>query len=151
MSEAVAAPWPNRDGYIHRSAALRLAIQAQYDQVGPIVPLSHEAALELHSRDVGANFDEPMASVYPNHERGTIAIVTDVRTCAVIMYSVRLHAASAEAHAREVRLLAERFPDGSYGRENRLQIAIRQERIARRARAVERAYLEASDTAWHGL
>jgi hypothetical protein len=56
------------------------------------------------------------------------------------MFAVGAHADEREAQAREVEQSGADWPEGSYGRRNRLAIAARETRVATRLRAIEHAY-----------
>lgn len=143
--------WPLRTGYIHPDARLRFAIDVQAEHTGHIIPLDPRQLAEFLSRDVGIATDEPFAEVYTDPVERTVTMLTDERTAAVGIYAVRLLAFQYEAHARELRLVAERFPIGSYGFHNRLDAATRHERIAARGRVLERAYHVAVDKEYYGI
>jgi hypothetical protein len=81
-----------------------------------------------------------LANVYRDPTRHTVSFLLDDLTANTVIYAVRLLAADAEAHAREVRLVAETMPPDSYGAANRQAVAWRQERIARRLRLLESNY-----------
>ena len=63
-----------------------------------------------------------------------------------VIYAVRLMAADAEAHAREVRLVGADLPSDSYGASNRHAIALRHERIAGRLRLLDYNYRDITAT-----
>ncbi len=86
-----------------------------------------------------------LARVYPDPGRATVALLLDESTANVLVYAARALAAESEAHAREVRAVAAALPVGSYGRKNRERIAVRQERVAARCRAVEVNYRTAHE------
>lgn len=81
-----------------------------------------------------------LARVYVEPERRTVSMFMDEVTANTVIYAVRLMAADAEAHAREVRVVGAALPAESYGAANRARIAIRHERVAARLRVVERSY-----------
>lgn len=84
-----------------------------------------------------------IAMVYRCPETQRVSVVLDAVTASVVAFAVAGHAAEREAHVREVELVGEMLPEGSYGQINRRAIADRERRIARRLRAVERAYTAA--------
>ena len=73
-------------------------------------------------------------------ESRTVSLILDESTANVAMFAVAAHAEEREAHVREVQRYGQSLPEGSYGRRNREAIAAREERVAARLRAVERAY-----------
>jgi hypothetical protein len=73
-------------------------------------------------------------------ENQTINPRLDVTTANTAMFTIATHADEREAHKREIELSAQSLPEGSYGRRNRQAIAAREARVARRLRAIERAY-----------
>lgn len=90
---------------------------------------------------------QPLANVYADSKRHTVALLLDDVTANMVMYAVRVLAADSEAHAREVRLVGAAMPPDSYGAANRHAIASRHERIASRLRALENSYRDEITTA----
>jgi hypothetical protein len=84
-----------------------------------------------------------IAMAYRDPESQRVSLVLDAITANIAAFALAAHAADREAHAREVELVGEMLPEDSYGRINRRAIAAREARIARRLRAVERAYTTA--------
>lgn len=113
-------------------------------------PRQPEAAAGLVSADKQSAPDGPkqareasqaiLANVYADPGRHTVTLLLDDVTANSVMYAVRVLAADAEAHAREVRLVAAAMPIDSWGAANRHAIASRHERIARRLRELDRNY-----------
>ncbi|HLK01882.1 MAG TPA: hypothetical protein VKU39_18525, partial [Streptosporangiaceae bacterium] len=73
-------------------------------------------------------------------ESETVSLILDENTADIAMFAVAAHAEEREAHVREVQRYGQSLPEGSYGRRNREVIAAREQRVAARLRAVERAY-----------
>jgi hypothetical protein len=92
-------------------------------------------------RDTGGLTTIVLAYRCPESQR--VSLVLDAVTANVVAFAIAGHAAEREAHVREVELVGEMLPSDSYGRINRRAIADREGRIARRLRAVERAYMAA--------
>ena len=84
-----------------------------------------------------------IAMAYRDPESQRVSLVLDAITANIAAFAIAAHAADREAHAREVQLVGEMLPEDSDGRINRRAIADREARIARRLRAVERAYTAA--------
>jgi len=70
----------------------------------------------------------------------TVSLILDDTTANMAIHAIAVNAADREAHMREVAQYADEFPENSYGRLNRQDIAAREMRIATRLRAVEGAY-----------
>lgn len=81
-----------------------------------------------------------LANVYTDPTRHTVTLLLDDKTANIVMYAVRMLAADAEAHAREVRCVEAAMPPDSYGASNRNAIASRHERIAHRLLVLDRSY-----------
>lgn len=88
-----------------------------------------------------------LANVYCDPTRRTVTLLLDDVTANTVIYAVRVLAADAEAHAREVRNVGADMPPDSYGASNRHAIASRHERIARRLRLLEYNYRDITTTA----
>jgi hypothetical protein len=93
----------------------------------------------------GGNRTRVVALAGRDLESGTVSLVLDEETANIAMFALAAHAEEREAHVREVRRYAQGLPEGSFGRRNREAIAAREERVAARLRAVERAYQTALD------
>lgn len=145
------APQPTEGGYIHPHTRFETALRQQIEAVGLLIPKSRRELEEFRNRDVGANPAPPLVAVREDTYHEMVSIAMDARTAAVVMYAVQLMASSEEAHAREVRRAAVQMEDDSYSQRNRILIAVRRERVARRLRAVEHAYRDASTTEYHGI
>jgi hypothetical protein len=78
-------------------------------------------------------------------ESRTVSLILDENTASLAIFAVAAQAEEREAHVREVQRYGQTLPEGSYGRANRETIAAREERVAARLRAVERAYQAALD------
>jgi hypothetical protein len=85
------------------------------------------------------------ALAHPDPETQTVTLILDAATANTVMFAIAAHADEREAHIREVEQLAQRFPEGSFGRRNRQAIAARETRVAARLRAVEHAYRTANE------
>ena len=86
-----------------------------------------------------------VALAHRNPRNRTVSLVMDTTTANITMFAVSAYAGDREAHVREVEQYSERLPEDSYGRRNRQAIASREARVAARLRAVERAYLTATE------
>jgi hypothetical protein len=93
-------------------------------------------------REAWPNTEGPpiIALAAPDPRNHTINLILDEATASIAVYAITAHAAEREAHAREVQQHGHNMPDGSYGRQNRQAITVRETRVATRLRAVERAY-----------
>jgi len=152
MPEGPPAPWPNRDGYTHRDVLLQQAYDVQIEKAGPIIPLGRRALADFRRRDVSVNDEAPIAEVYSEAAgEDTVTMVLDSRTAAVVLYAARLMASNYETHALEVRRVGEHWPAGSWGATNRVESAVRHERVALRLRVLDQAYRDAIDTEHHGI
>jgi hypothetical protein len=143
------SPQPRRGGYQHPDALFIKAVEAQWNAAPPSVPMTRAERTDFYRRDVGASNDVPRAEV--REDQGTVTIEVDSKTAAVLMYAARLMCANYETHALEVRRFADQLPQGSYGCENRIEIAQRQERLAQRLRILDFAYRQATNRDFHGL
>ena len=88
-----------------------------------------------------------MALAGRDRESRSVSLVLDERTASIAIFAVTAHAQEREAHVREVQRYGQSLAEGSYGRRNREAIAAREEGLAARLRAVERAYQAALDRA----
>jgi hypothetical protein len=86
-----------------------------------------------------------MALAGRDQQSRTVSLVLDERTASIAIFAVAAHAQEREAHVREVQRYGQSLAEGSYGRRNREAIAAREEGVAARLRAVERAYQAALD------
>jgi hypothetical protein len=75
-----------------------------------------------------------------NPDSQTVSLILDATTANTALFAIAAHADEREAHIREVQRYGETLPEGSYGRNNRQAIVVRETRVAARLRAVERAY-----------
>lgn len=136
--------------YVHPAVRLERAIVEKMD--GQVIEhMSRQEFREQCERDVAADPNSGMAIVYPDEERGTVTMVMDERTAAVVIHAVRAFTSDKEAHAREVLAVAERMPEGSYGRKNREEIATRSGRVGRLGRMVVDAYQKVIDKEYWGM
>jgi hypothetical protein len=119
--------------HILADAALRQSVA--FDE-SVTAPESQEDLSPDHD-DLGRRI---LANVYCDPVRHTVTFLLDEVTANYAMYAARVLAADSEAHAREVRLAGAVMPVDSYGAANRHEIALRNERIARRVRVLERQY-----------
>ena len=78
-------------------------------------------------------------------ESQTVTLILDATTANAAIFAITAHADEREAHVRQVEQFGRTFPEGSYGRRNRQAIAAREERVAARLRAIERAYRMANE------
>lgn len=147
MSEV--APRAAANGYVHPDIQAIKEYKATIAQLP--LPMRRGEYVEQCSRDVSGAIDEPVAEVFPDSRNEYVHFRLDARTAAAVIHAVRLKAADDEAAALEARLASEAFPVNSYGRNNRMEIALRRERLARRRRALDTAYRNAIDKQWHGV
>ena len=75
----------------------------------------------------------------------TVSLLLDAATANAAIHAISTQAADREARTRELQQVSQQFPEDSYGRSNRENIAARETRITTRLRAVERAYRTALD------
>lgn len=145
------SPWPNRDGYVHREVAARQERQ-EYEATlaGLAIPMRRHEFVDQCSRDVSAPTDEPQAKVWVDRN-GFVFIRSDERTASAGIYAVQLMAAEYEGIARDSFRLSETYPVDSYSRRNRIDIALRRERVASRLRVLETAYRDVITKHWHGM
>ena len=88
----------------------------------------------------GSTGPEVIALASRDSESRTVSLILDENTASIAFFAVAAHAEEREAHVGEVQRYGQALPEGSYGRSNRETIAAREERVATRLRAVERAY-----------
>lgn len=149
MSELALRP-DGHPGYVHHSVRLEQAVRDQMD--GQVIqPMTYREFLEQQTRDVSADPNDGIADVFYDEEAGLITFTMDTRVAGIVIHAVRQLAAEKEAHKREVMAVAERMPEGSWGRKNREEIATRLGRIARPCRSLERAYQDVIDKEYFGF
>lgn len=136
MSEL--SPWPTQAGYTHRDALARQQYEATIADL--TLPMRRADYIDQCDRDVAAAGDEPVVMVWTDRKQDTVTIRADAKTAAVLLYAAELMATSEEARARDAMRAADLFPADSYGRQNRVEQAIRRERVAKRLRVVKTAY-----------
>lgn len=143
-------PPVERGRYVHWTVRIDQAVQAGLNGQA-IEPMTRREFMEQQTRDVGADPNEGIADVWLDEEADLVTMVLDPKTAAVVMYAARLMASDMEAHSREVLDVAGKLPEGSYGRQNREEIASRRGRVARRLRVLERAYQDVIDKEFWGI
>src|ERR1700736_2798631 len=110
MNEA--APQPIYNGYLHPETRLNRIVEDYCGEIPLPAALRRRELADLESRNVGADLNLAEAEGHQDQKTDAVTMTMDPKTAAVVMYGVRLLMANTEAHAREVRLVAEQLPEG---------------------------------------